>query len=93
MSAEGIKDLLGAQEMVLELVQLDDGALALRASGQEAEQPLVRIEFNEEVRKLLGDHAGAVAQQMIQAAIYGVMEQQVNRWHAQVLDDKPRFYS
>ncbi|TXJ07772.1 MAG: hypothetical protein E6Q25_07175 [Acinetobacter sp.] len=91
-AAEGIKDLLDAHEMVLELVQLEEGVMALRAAGSEQE-PLVRIEFNDEVRKILGEHTGVVAQHMIQAAIYGVMEQQMNRWHAHVVDDKPQFYS
>ncbi|GAA5016792.1 MULTISPECIES: hypothetical protein [Acinetobacter] len=92
MSVEELKELLGTQETILELVQLDDGALALRVSNSE-DVPLVRIEFNEEVRKILGENTGMVAQHMIQAAIYGVMENQANKWHANVLDQKPQFYS
>ncbi len=43
MSVEELQKLLGTQEeTVLELVQLDDGALALRASGSD-QSPLVRI--------------------------------------------------
>jgi hypothetical protein len=30
---------------------------------------------------------------MVQAAIYGVMEQQMNKWHANVVDQKPQHYS
>ena len=82
MSVEELQKLLGTQEeTVLELVQLDDGALALRASGSD-QSPLVRIEFNDDVRK-----------HMVQAAIYGVMEQQMNKWHANVVDQKPQHYS
>ena len=93
MSVEELQKLLGTQEeTVLELVQLDDGALALRASGSD-QSPLVRIEFNDDVRKLLGENAGTVAQHMVQAAIYGVMEQQMNKWHANVVDQKPQHYS
>lgn len=92
MSVEELKELLGTQETILELVQLDDGALALRVSNSE-DVPLVRIEFNDEVRKILGENTGMVAQHMIQAAIYGVMENQSNKWHANVLDQKPQFYS
>ncbi len=92
MSVEELKELLGTQETVLELVQLEDGALALRTANSD-EEPLVRIEFNEDVRKLLGENTGAIAQHMIQAAIFGVMEQQANKWHANVVDQKPQFYS
>lgn len=92
MSIENLKDLLGNQEAVLELVQLEDGALALRTAGSD-KAPLVRIEFNEEVQQLLGENAGVVAQHMVQAAIFGVMEQQMNRWNAQVVDQKPEYYS
>lgn len=92
MSVEQLKELLGTQETVLELVQLEDGVLALRAMGSE-QTPLVKIEFNEEVRKLLGENTGLVAQHMIQAAIFGVMEQQANKWQAHVVDQKPQFYS
>lgn len=92
MSVEGFKSLFGgSQETVLELVQLEDGALALRTMG--SQQPLVKIEFNDEVRTLLGEQIGLVAQHMIQAAIFGVMEQQMGKWHAQVVDQKPQFYS
>lgn len=92
MSVEELKDLLGPQETVLELVQLDDGALALRAADSD-ETPLVRIEFNDEVRRLLGDQTGIIAQNMIQAAIQGVMEHQLNKWHASVVDQKPQHLS
>lgn len=92
MSIEDLKDLLGTQETVLELVQLDDGVLALRAAGSE-QAPLVKIEFNDDVRKILGDTTAVVAQQMIQAAILGVMEHEAGKWHAEVVDQKPQFLS
>ncbi|KAA8732764.1 hypothetical protein F4V57_09380 [Acinetobacter qingfengensis] len=92
MSIEEMKDLLGTQETVLELVQLEDGALALRAVGSD-KAPIVRIEFNDEVRQMLGESTGIVAQHMVQAAFFAVMEQQSNKWHAQVIDQKPEFYS
>ena len=92
MSVEDLKDLLGSQEAVLELVQLDDGVLALRATGSE-QAPLVKIEFNEDVRKILGETTGLVAQHMIQAAIMGVMEHQSGKWHAEVVDQKPQYLS
>lgn len=92
MANKDIKNLLGAQEAVLELVQQDDGTMALRIADS-SEAPLVRISFNEDVRKMLGDTVGVVAQHMIQAGIFSVMEQQANRWHAHVIDQKPRHYS
>ena len=92
MSVEDLKDLLGNQDAVLELVQMDDGALALRATGSE-QAPLVKIEFNDDVRKILGETTGLVAQSMIQAAIMGVIEHQSSQWHAQVMDQKPQFLS
>lgn len=92
MSIEKLKELLGTQETVLELVQLDDGTLVLRVSESE-KAPLVRIEFNDELRHLLGEQMPVIAQNMIQTAIVGVMEQQVDKWHAEVLDQKPQFYS
>ena len=91
MSIEDLKELLGTQETVLELVQLEDGVLALRSSGDK--DPLVKIEFNEDVKKLLGETTGLVAQQMIQAAIFGVMEHQSNKWQAEVVDEKPQHFS
>ena len=92
MSIEELKELLGTQETVLELVQLEDGALALRSANTDKE-PLVKIEFNEDVRKILGETTGLVAQHMIQAAIFGVMEHQAAKLQAQIVDHKPQFYS
>lgn len=92
MSVENLQDLLGTHETVLELVQLDDGALALRAAGSD-KAPLVKIEFSDEIRDLLGDGTAMVAQHMIQAAFFALMEQQVSKWHAQVIDQKPHYYS
>ena len=92
MSIEDLKELLGTQETVLELVQLEDGVLALRGADTE-KQPLVTIEFNEDVRKLLGDTTGIVAQHMIQAAIFGVIEHQAAKTQAQVVEYQPQFYS
>ncbi|WOE31224.1 MULTISPECIES: hypothetical protein [unclassified Acinetobacter] len=92
MSIEQLKELFGNQEAVLELVQLEDGELALRNAGSENE-PLVKIQFNEEVRTLLGDNTAVVAQNMIQAALIGLLEKQVNEWQATVVDEKPQFMS
>lgn len=92
MSIEQLKELFGSQEAILELVQLEGGELALRNAGSE-QAPLVTIQFNDEVKALLGDQTPVVAQNMIQAALYGLLEQQVNELHAEVVDEKPQFLS
>ena len=92
MSIEQLKELFGNQEAVLELVQLEGGELALRNAGSEKE-PLVKIQFNDEVKALLGDQTAVIAQHMIQAALFGLLEKQVNEWQAEVVDEKPQFMS
>ena len=92
MSIEQLKELFGNQEAILELVQLEGGELALRNAGSEKE-PLVTIQFNEELKALLGDQTTVVAQQMVQAALYGLLEKQVSEWQAEVVDEKPQFFS
>lgn len=92
MSIEQLKELFGNQEAILELVQLEDGELALRNAGSESE-PLVTIQFNEELRSILGEQMNVIAQQMIQAALYGLLEKQVDEWHAEVVDEKPKYMS
>ena len=92
MSIEQLKDLFGNQDAILELVQLEGGALALRNAGSH-KQPLVMIQFNDEVKALLGEPTPVIAQQMIQAALYGLLEQQVNEWQAEVVDEEPKYMS
>lgn len=85
-----------SKEMLLELVQLDDGNLVLRpaASGSNAHsEALVSIQFSELVQKTLGDQLHGVGQQMVHAALQMIMERQAARWHAQVLDEEPARYS
>ncbi|MDV7704768.1 hypothetical protein [Acinetobacter pittii] len=88
MSIQQLKELFGNQEAVLELVQL----LALRNAGSENE-PLVKIQFSDEVKAILGEQTPVVAQHMIQAALFGLLEKQVNEWQAEVLDEQPKFLS
>ena len=92
MSIEQLKELFGNQEAILELVQLEGGELALRNAGSES-APLVTIQLNEELKALLGDQTTVVAQQMVQAALYGLLEKQVGEWQAEVVDEKPQFFS
>ncbi|ENU31724.1 hypothetical protein MMO38_08845 [Acinetobacter sp. NIPH 1852] len=88
MSMQQLKELFGNQEAVLELVQLEGGELALRNAGSEQE-PLVKIQFSDEVKEILGDQTPAVAQHMIQAALFGLLEKQMNQWQAEVMDEQP----
>lgn len=92
MSIQQLKELFGNQEAILELVQLEGGELALRNAGS-TQEPLVKIQFNDEVKALLGDQTVLVAQHMIQAALFGLLEKQVNQWHAEVVDEQPEFMS
>lgn len=92
MSIEQLKELFGSQEAILELVQLEGGELALRNAG--SKNPLVKIQFNDEVRALLGDQIPVVAQHMIQAALFALMEKQGNEFdETAVVDEKPKYLS
>lgn len=92
MSIEQLKKLFGNQDAMLELVQLEGGELALRNVDSE-QDPLLKIEFNAELKRILGEHTSVIAQHMIQAALFGMLEKQVNEWQAEVLDEKPAFLS
>lgn len=92
MSIEQLKKLFGNQEAILELVQLEGGELALRNAGSEKE-PLVKIQFNDEVMKLLGDEMPVIAQHMVQAALFAIMEKQVNELQAEIVDKQPQYFS
>ncbi len=92
MSIEQLKELFGNQEAILELVQLEGGELALRNAGSES-KPLVTIQFNDEVKALLGDQTATIAQHMIQAALFGLLEKEMNQFNAEVVDDEPKLMS
>ncbi|AMW77816.1 hypothetical protein AMD27_02195 [Acinetobacter sp. TGL-Y2] len=92
MSIEQLKELFGTQEAILELVQLEGGELALRNAESEKD-PLLTIQFNDDIKALLGDQMPVIAQHMIQAALMALLEKQSNEWNAEVLDEKPQFLS
>ncbi len=92
MSMQQLKELFGNQEAILELVQLEGGELALRNADSEKE-PLVKIQFSDDVKKVLGDQMATVAQHMIQAALFGLMEKQMNELQAEIVDEEPKFLS
>ena len=92
MSMQQLKELFGNQEAILELVQLEGGELALRNAGSEQE-PLLKIQFSEDVKNILGDQTATVAQHMIQAALFGLLEKQMNQLQAEIVDEEPKFLS
>ena len=92
MSIEQLKELFGTQEAILELVQLEGGELALRNAESEKD-PLLTIQFNDDIKALLGDQMPVIAQHMIQAALMALLEKKSNEWNAEVLDEKPQFFS
>ena len=92
MSIEQLKELFGSQEAILEMVELAGGELALRNADSEKE-PLVKIQFNDEVKALLGDQTAVVAQHMIQAALFGLLEKQMDQLQAEIVDEKPQYMS
>ena len=92
MSMQQLKELFGHQDAILELVQLEGGELALRNAGSEQE-PLVKIQFSEEVKNILGDQTPLVAQHMIQAALFGLLEKQMNQLQAEIGDEEPQYLS
>ncbi|MEY2863504.1 MAG: hypothetical protein RLY58_1211 [Pseudomonadota bacterium] len=79
-------------ETLLELVQSQDGEIALRPVEGDGEA-LVTIRFSDQVHQLLGDQLQGVGQHMVQAALQMIMEQQSARWHAAVLDEEPTRFS
>ncbi|SDB98240.1 hypothetical protein [Acinetobacter boissieri] len=87
-----LKELFGSQEAVLELVQLESGELALRNADSE-KAPLMTIQFNDEVKAILGDQAGSVAQNMVQAALFSLLEKQMNQINAEIVDEQPQYFS
>lgn len=92
MTIEQLKELFGNQEVILELVQLEGGELALRNAGSEMD-PLITIQFNPEVKAMLGEQTTVLAQHMIQAALFSLMEKQVGEWQAEVVDEQPKYLS
>lgn len=86
-----IPDLAMAKETMLELVE-NEGKLVLRPMNSE-EEPLVSIEFSDQVKEMLGGDTHFIGQHMIHAAIQGFMHKQVSRWHAHVYDEEPAHYS
>lgn len=80
------------RQTLLELVQDEEGTLVLREANNK-DEVLVSINFSDKVKHLLGGDTQYVGEHMIHAAVAAVMKQQMDRWHAYVYDEEPRFYS
>lgn len=79
------------RETILEFVEAD-GKLLLRDAKNTADW-LVAIEFSDKIKDLIGDDHLFLGEHMITAAITMFMRQQKARWHANVYDVEPSFYS
>ncbi|WP_299177076.1 hypothetical protein [uncultured Neptuniibacter sp.] len=60
-------------EMVLEIIELDDGELAIRHADSDGE-PMLRVNFSDELRAKLSDQCLDVARVMLTAGIQMVAE-------------------
>ncbi len=56
-------------------------------------EPLVKIQFSDELKAILGEQTPIVAQHMIQACFVWAVRKQVNEWQAEVVDEQPKFLS
>ena len=82
-----------SDDVAVDLLALspEGGMSADRAES--SKEPLVTIKFSDEIQAALGDALQGIGQQMIQAALSALMEQQSAKWHAQVMDECPAHYS
>lgn len=80
-----------AQETMLEFVEDENGTLVLREVNET--ESLVRIDFSDKVKNLLGDDYRLVGQAMIHAAIAKVVQSQSGFYHAHIYDEEPQHYS
>lgn len=87
-----MKNIPLPKEVMLEFVQDESGKLILRESKNQ-EEVFVTIDFSDKVREMLGDDVKYIGEHMIQAAMAAVMHRQLDKWHANVYDEKPKRYS
>ncbi|AXI02006.1 hypothetical protein [Aquirhabdus parva] len=85
-------DFPAAAELDAESFVSNDESLIAERSESSSE-PLVTIQFSEQIQEALGDALQSIGQQMIQAALSSLMEQQSAKWHAQVMDERPARFS
>lgn len=93
MSVEKLKALFASEEVMLELIESEAGELVLRNGRHETAKELVKIEFHPDLREALDEQMHIVAQHMVQAVLFNLLEKQLGEWHANVVDEPPRHYS
>jgi hypothetical protein len=86
-------DNVAQDDAATDLLALSSGAVVDADSAESTKEPLVTIKFSEEIQAALGDALQGIGQQMIQAALTALMEQQSAKWHAKVMDECPAHYS
>jgi len=62
-----------ASEMVLEIIELENGELAIRNADSDAE-PMIKVNFSAELKDKLSEHYLDVARVMLTAGIHMVAE-------------------
>ncbi|GAC1377475.1 MAG: hypothetical protein NVS3B3_18830 [Aquirhabdus sp.] len=86
-------DDAASDEVAVDLLALSPEAAMSADRAESSKEPLLTIKFSDEIQEALGVALQGIGQQMIQAALAALMEQQSNKWHAQVMDECPAHYS
>lgn len=92
-SADFAEDDATSDEITVDLLALSSESAMNAVRSESSKEPLVTIKFSDEIQAVLGDALQGIGQQMIQAALSALMEQQSAKWHAQVMDECPAHYS
>ncbi len=61
-------------EMVLEIIELEDGELAIRDADSDSTEPMIKVNFSEELKDKLSDQYFDVARVMLTAGIQMVAD-------------------
>ncbi len=56
-------------EMVLEIVELEEGGLAIRNPDSQSSEPMIKVNFSDEIKEKLNDQYLDVAKVMLTAGI------------------------
>lgn len=92
-SADFAEEDVASDEVAVDLLALSPECAMNAVRAESSKEPLVTIKFSDEIQAALGDALQGIGQQMIQAALSALMEQQSAKWHAQVMDECPAHYS
>lgn len=75
-------------DMFLEIIELDDGQIALRRADSD-DEPIMRISFSEDVRQQLDDECIDVAKVMLTAGIHMISDLNVKATEQPESPDEP----